>query len=503
MGQVNVSPGASISFGDVNVGQVVQQLFRIRNIGTAALTVTGVSSNNTAFTLSPVIPPSVGVNVGDSAAVTVSFSPVAVGAVSGNITITHNGVNSPTVMAVSGNGVTSGGGSSGGDSGGSPPPSPSPPVPGITLLPSSLVMDSVSVGGPGSHKTFEIRNDSSLTLNISNVTVSGTNAGEFLVNFGVSAIEAGGKRIAVVSFFPATAGAKLATINIFHNAPGGVSTVPLSGVANPFVPGTSGSAISITPQSINFDTVGVGSSRTLNLTVSNPGSAVLTISGIVVAGVNPADFSLSRTNLSVEPGQERFINITFTPASVGPKTATLVLANNTASPAVTVSLSGTTPVFFATPRVNISVDRREGPAPLTVRFSNVNSGGQANYWEWLPGDRGEVSLVTVVKRENGDTLTYVYSQPGVYRPKLALFGPGGGDAQYLADSILVLAPQPPRAVLRVDSDSLQFGAISVGGGIVSSFRVFNTGAAELHGRVALNGDNSFNVTSGDSLHIPV
>ncbi|MFY9493009.1 MAG: choice-of-anchor D domain-containing protein [Minisyncoccia bacterium] len=499
LGQAAVSPSATINFGDVNVGATAQQQFRVRNTGTAALAVTAVSSNNSIFTLAPAIPPSVNVNVGDSTSVTVSFVPTAVGAASGNVTITHNGVNSPTVVAVSGNGVASGGGSGGSTP---PPPTPSPAVPGITLLPASLAMDSLAVGGPGAYKTFEIRNDSTLTLNISNISVGGANAAEFLVSMNSAIIEAGGRRIVVVSFLPVTAGAKSAVVNISHNAPGGISTVPLTGLATPFLPGTSGAAIAITPNSVVFDTVGVGSSRTVDLTVSNPGSAPLVVYGIALGGEDPSHFSLSRTNLSVDPGQSRFINVTFTPASVGPKSAVLVLANNTANPALSIPLSGTTPVFFATPRVDISVDKQEGPAPLTVRFSNTNSGGFATYWDWKPGDRDEAGRqVSIIRHANGDTLTYTYSQPGVYRPILTVFGPGGGDAQPFRFFVTVLVPQPLAPILRVDSDSLQFGAIDVGGGIISSFRVFNTGTAQLNGRITLDGDNSFSVTSADSFSI--
>ena len=493
-----VAPTVSVSsstldFGPISVGQFSSKRVSVRNIGTAPLTISGIASGNSQFTFTPAVPPNLNLNIGDSVAVNVTYTPTSSSAVSANLMVTHTAVGSPTIVNLLGNGAAVPGG-------GSTPPGVSSP--GVTLLPTSLVMDSVNVGGPGSHKTFEIRNDSTVTLNVSSISVGGANSGEFLVSLNSAAIEAGGRRIVVVSFLPVTAGAKSAVVNISHNAAGGISTLPLTGVASPFTPGISGAAISITPQSVHFDTVGVSSSRIIDVTVSNPGTAPLVVYGIALGGDDPSHFSLSRTNLSVDPGQSRFINVTFRPASVGPKSAVLVLANNTANPALSIALNGTTPVFFAPPRVNIWVDRREGPAPFTVHLSNTNSGGFANYWEWQPGDRNEVGIVTIIKRENGDTLTYIYSQPGVYRPKLAVFGPGGGDAQNLADSIVVLVPQPLLPILRVDSDSLQFGAIDVGGGIVSSFRVFNTGTARLNGKITLDGDNSFNVTSADSFSIP-
>ncbi|MDP3800267.1 MAG: choice-of-anchor D domain-containing protein [bacterium] len=495
LAQATPSP-TSLSFGDVTVGQTAQRTLRIKNTGTAVLTINSVSSNNSMITFSPAIPPGVNVNTGDStSAITVSFAPTVAGSASGNITINHNGANSPAVVAVTGNGiavVSSGGGSA-------PPPVVVAGVsaPGVTLVPISLSMDSVSVGGPGSYKTLEIRNDSLTTLSVNNISVNGPNAGEFLVNMTSANIEAGGKRIVVVGFTPATAGSKTASIVIKHNATGGQSVVPLTGIAGPAVVSVSSASASVVPQSIGFDTTGVNSTTEREVTISNSGSASLVVGGISLGGVDPSHFSFSPSSLTVLAGSSRTVKVNFSPKSVGPKSAILVIANNSSNSVIQIPLAGTTPIYFAPPVANMSVDKKSGSAPFTVRFSNTNRGGLITRWGWNPGDgSGEK-----VSYSNGDSLTYTYLQPGLYHPILYVDGPGGGDTQHMAaDSILVLAPQPLIASIHSDTDTLKMGTIDINNGSVeSSFQIWNIGNDVFDGAISLDGDNSFTIISADSL----
>ena len=156
------------------------------------------------------------------------------------------------------------------------------------------------------------------------------------------------------------------------------------------------------------------------------------------------------------------------------------------------------------PTINLSVDVKEGHTPLTVRFTNVNSGGIASRWELQPGDRNESGgVVSIIRSANGDTATHIYNQPGVYRPLFFIDGPGGGDTQFLADSIVVLAPRPLIGIIRTDVDSVGFDSVLVEGSIQSSFRIFNLGTGPLNGRITLDGDNSFRIASSDTFSIPV
>src|SRR5258707_94515 len=98
----SVAP-ASLNFGNVQVGFSKQDSLTVSNTGTATLTISSVTSDNSAFSISPTsgsIPPS------GSQKYYVTFSPPSAGTKSGNIVFTHNAKGSPSSVPVSGFGYT-------------------------------------------------------------------------------------------------------------------------------------------------------------------------------------------------------------------------------------------------------------------------------------------------------------------------------------------------------------------------------------------------------------
>ena len=76
------------------------------------------------------------------------------------------------------------------------------------------------------------------------------------------------------------------------------------------------------------------------VTVSNTGTAPLTVSGISATGPDAAAFAETNTCGIVQAGQSCTVSVTFTPASAGAKTASLSLSSDAATNPV-VALSGT------------------------------------------------------------------------------------------------------------------------------------------------------------------
>src|SRR5262249_30883165 len=85
-----IRPGASsLSFGSVNVGQTKDLALTIGNSGAATLTVSSITSSSSRFSVvAPALP--LAIPAGQSANVTVRFSPNAAGAVSGMLSIASN-----------------------------------------------------------------------------------------------------------------------------------------------------------------------------------------------------------------------------------------------------------------------------------------------------------------------------------------------------------------------------------------------------------------------------
>ncbi len=96
----------------------------------------------------------------------------------------------------------------------------------------------------------------------------------------------------------------------------------------------------ITPLSLHFDTVVVGSSSTLHATIKNEGTA----DDLVITNVestNPAFDLLPNTfPVTLSPGDTELFEITFTPSDNGPETGTIIFTHNAPGSPSSLSLSG-------------------------------------------------------------------------------------------------------------------------------------------------------------------
>ncbi|MBZ5501221.1 MAG: choice-of-anchor D domain-containing protein [Acidobacteriia bacterium] len=105
-------------------------------------------------------------------------------------------------------------------------------------------------------------------------------------------------------------------------------------------PGTGSPVISVTPSPVSFGNVTVGSSAPQSMSVSNPGTADLTITNVVTSGTG---FSISGLSvpLTVGVGQSHSFTASFQPASAGSASGSIAFTNNATSGAYLVNMSGT------------------------------------------------------------------------------------------------------------------------------------------------------------------
>ena len=92
---------------------------------------------------------------------------------------------------------------------------------------------------------------------------------------------------------------------------------------------------------LTFGDTPVGSSATDSAKVKNTGTAALSVSAISVTGADSSLFAAATAVLSVDAGDSAYVKVTFTPTSVGPKTASLQLAHNASGSPTTITLTGT------------------------------------------------------------------------------------------------------------------------------------------------------------------
>jgi hypothetical protein len=99
--------------------------------------------------------------------------------------------------------------------------------------------------------------------------------------------------------------------------------------------------VSISPLSVNYSSVSVGSKKAETIILTNDQSTSLAISGLTLGGTDPGDFKETSTcKTSREPGWDCTITVTFEPTTTGARTATLNIKDSAGTQTVTLSGTG-------------------------------------------------------------------------------------------------------------------------------------------------------------------
>jgi len=144
-----------------------------------------------------------------------------------------------------------------------------------------------------------------------------------------------------LTFAPKGAGTVTGRFMIDCTTPSLVVSISGTGVAS--TAGSSGSpTVSLSPTSLSFGNEPVDiASSTQTITMTNAGSAALTVNDISLTGSNPTDFTENNTCSTVDAGASCKIVISFTPSASGSCSASLSIADNASASPQTVALSGT------------------------------------------------------------------------------------------------------------------------------------------------------------------
>jgi copper(I)-binding protein len=308
----------------VAVGATNSLTFTITNVGSADLTGLGITidgANSAMFTVitNPIAP----VGPGSNTTFTVSFAPTNTGVQIAALHIANNDTNNnPFTITLTGTGLI--------------------PIIGVqqpagTNLVNNAATNnfgSVAVGATNS-LTFTITNNGSADLTISGITVDGTDAASFTVTNLTATVSPGGSTNFTVSFAPAGTGAQIAALHIASNDPtnglfntvltgtGAAVAAPIIGVQQP-----AGTNLVNNAATNNFGSVAVGATNSLTFTITNNGSADLTISGITVDGTDAASFTVTNLTATVSPGGSTNFTVSFAPAGTGAQIAALHIASN-------------------------------------------------------------------------------------------------------------------------------------------------------------------------------
>ena len=220
--------------------------------------------------------------------------------------------------------------------------SPSPQAsatlaPGISLSATALDFEDVQVG-QSKTLTFTVSNTGYVALTVSSLARAGADSSQFTVSspslpFTINP----GATAQTVTFAPASAGTKTASLFVANNAPGSPSAIALkgNGVAQP---SPKKPVFAVSPASLDFGKARVRERKDLTLTVSNTGDTTLAITSI---SSSDTAFAPSRSSFSVPPGQRQDVTVGFTPPARGDRSGTLKIAHNADNSPFNLPVTGT------------------------------------------------------------------------------------------------------------------------------------------------------------------
>jgi hypothetical protein len=329
------STPASVSFGKVVVGASGSVSLNLSNPGTASVTISQASITGTGFSMVG-SPAGQTVQPGQSFSFTTQFLPTSAGNATGSISVASNAPNSPMTIALTGTGT----------------------VPGLGVSPAAVNFKGVVVGSSGT-ATLNLSNAGSAAVTISQASVSGT---AFTIS-GLAAgltIQPGQSSSFTAQFLPTSAGSASGSISVSSNSPNSPMSIALTGT------GTQ-PEIGAIPSSAPFGNVTVGNTNSQTITLTNGGTANLTISQGSVSGTGFKITGLS-TPLTITPGSNATFNAVFAPAGAGKVTGSISLANDAPSSPYTIALSGTGVAQTQLLTFNVS----------SLSFGNVNVGSDSS-----------------------------------------------------------------------------------------------------------------------------
>jgi hypothetical protein len=451
--QISLS-NPSVDFGSVSVGTQGTQSLAITNVGAADLTVSMLVLTGSEFSVSGIATPKV-ISSGQTAALTITFVPTAAGSASGSLAITSNDPANPTFnIPLTGSGTNTLMGQ-------------------LAASPTALSFGNVNTGNNVS-KQVVLTNTGNAAVKISQISASGT-------GFSVSGIavpatlNASQSATLTVGFVPAATGSALGAITVTSDAKGSPLPIALTGSGVQ-------AGLNVLPGAFNFGSLVEGQTKSQKFSITNSGSASLTIQDLVVSG---AGYSVSglTTPATLAAGQSSTFTAEFAPAAPGSLGGEVTISSNAPNSPAIVPLSGT--------GVAASLTLTANPGQLAFGSINAGSSSSKNVTVTNSGNTGvTISQVTVSAQDvsTSGITTPIALAPGQAKIVTVSFFPT--TAENVTGNVTVTSSQGSSAVVAVSGTGLQaalglnplsvaFGSVPVGSANSQTVQLSNPGTGVL------------------------
>jgi Abnormal spindle-like microcephaly-assoc'd, ASPM-SPD-2-Hydin/Protein of unknown function (DUF1573) len=197
---------SSVSFGSVLIGSSTTQSITLTSSGTTTVNLSQASVSGSGFTMSGIATP-MKLTAGQTATLTVKFTPEQAGNVTGGISLVSDAMNSPTLISLSGSGTAA--------------------TVQLSVTPTSLNFGNVAVGATGI-QTTTLTNTGNSSVDIAQITVSG---GGFSTTGTMppSTLTGGQTATLSIAFSPTGASNFTGTVSVGSNATNSPATISLTG----------------------------------------------------------------------------------------------------------------------------------------------------------------------------------------------------------------------------------------------------------------------------------
>ncbi len=240
--------------------------------------------------------------------------------------------------------------------------------------------------------------------------------------------------------------------------------------------------LSVSPTTFNYGSVVNGQTKSQTFSVTNTGSATLTIAQISVAGAGYTVSGLS-TPAMIAAGQSASFSALFAPTTAGNLSGTVTISSNAPNSPSKVTLSGT----------GVAASVTLSASPTSLAFGNINAGSSSSKSVTLTNSGNSnltISQITVTAKDVQTTgiTTPLTLTPGQAKAMNIAFSPK--TAENVTGNLTVTSSQGASSVIAVSGTGVQaglsftpstvsFGSVPVGSTNSQTVRISNSGTAAL------------------------
>ena len=451
--QISLS-SPSVDFGSVSVGTQGTQSFAITNAGAADLTVSMVVLAGSEFSVSGIATPKI-ISSGQTATLTLTFVPTAAGSATGNLVVTSNDPANPTInVALTGSGTNTRMGQ-------------------LAANPTALSFGTINTGSSAS-KQVVLTNTGNAAIKISQVSASGTGFSASGITVPAT-LNASQSATLTVGFAPATPASAVGTITVTSDAQGSPLSIALTGNG-------AQAGLNVSPTTFNFGSLVEGTTKSQKFSITNNGSASLTVEDLVVNGAAYSVIGLT-TPATLAAGQSTSFTAEFAPTAPGSLVGAVTISSNAPNSPTAVALSGTGVAASLTLTAN----------PGQLAFGSINAGSSSSKSVTVTNTGNTnvtISQITASARDMNTSgiTTPLALAPGQAKVMNVSFSPS--TAENVTGNVTVTSSQGSSAVIAVSGTGVQaalglnpssvaFGSVPVGSANSQTVQVSNPGTGML------------------------